>query len=526
MTRHQDGRGVTRHQAVPFDDAADDVVVVGERTVPKAEIRARAGSLAGALRAMGVGPGSVVATLLRNDTSWFEVALALDLLGAYNVALNWHWRDAEVAYALEDSGATVIVGHADLLADRSSSTGTVPSIVLPTPREIIDAYQLTIDPAWPSPADHERWLAAQDRVTEPLAASPGSMYYTSGTSGRPKAVRRRPLTTDEQRRAAAAMWQELYEFRPGMRTMVPAPLYHGAPGSFARASFNVPGRVVLMLRFDAEDMLRLVERHRITHVQVVPTMLVRLLNLPAEIRRGADTSSLDHVITNSAPCPADVKQRMIQWWGPIVWESFGSSEIGAVTMCSAQEWLAKPGTVGRPFSGSVVRIMDEDRHELPVGAVGDIYARHPGIPDFTYHRDPDKRAAVEVDGLLTSYDCGYLDEDGYLFLADRRSNMVISGGVNVYPAEVEAALFELAGIRDCVVFGVPDALYGEALVAHVDAEPGIDDAAIRAHLRERLAGFKVPRLIVLDTALPRQDTGKIMVRELKARYPDGIAVTS
>ncbi|MET0577718.1 MAG: AMP-binding protein, partial [Ilumatobacteraceae bacterium] len=493
----------TTPPAGPFDDVDDDVVVLGDRVVAKALIRERARLLAGGLRAMGIGPRSVVATLLRNDTSWFETTLALDLLGAYNVALNWHWRDAEVAYALEDSGAEVVVGHADLLAERAASTSSVPSIVVPTSDELVEAYGLTVDAAWPDQAGYDAWLAEQTPVTEALAPSPGAMYYTSGTSGRPKGVRREPLTTDEQRRVAGEMWQELYEFRPGMRSVVPAPLYHGAPGSFARASFEIPGRVVVMLRFDAEEMLRIVERHRITHAQVVATMFVRMLNLPDAIKQKYDTSSLDHVITNSAPCPADVKQRMIDWWGPIVWESFGSSEIGAVTMCTPQEWLAKPGTVGRPFAGSVVRILDSDRNDVPVGVVGDIYARHPGLPNFTYHGDPDKRASVEFDGLVTSYDCGYLDEDGYLFLADRRSNMVISGGVNIYPAEVEAAVFELPGVRDCVVFGVPDTQYGESLVAHVDAEAGVDEAAIRTHLRDRLASFKVPRLIVFDDALPR-----------------------
>jgi long-chain acyl-CoA synthetase len=277
---------------------------------------------------------------------------------------------------------------------------------------------------------------------------------------------------------------------------------------------------ILMPRFDPEEFLALVDRQRIDTLFMVPTMFVRLLKLPAEVRARYDLSSLKFVMHAAAPCPPDVKAAMIAWWGPVIHEFYGSTESGAVTVVGSREWLAKPGTVGRAIEGGEIRILAEDGSLLGPGRVGDVYTRLSFYPDFTYHGLPDKRSEIERDGFITSGDIGYLDDDGFLFLCDRRRDMVISGGVNIYPAEIESVLVTCPGVRDCAVFGIPHDEYGEQLMAVVEMEPGmaLDVADIVAFLSQRLAGYKVPRLIEARTDLPREDSGKIFKRRLRAPY--------
>jgi len=277
---------------------------------------------------------------------------------------------------------------------------------------------------------------------------------------------------------------------------------------------------VLQPRFEAEELLRLIEQYRITHLHMVPTMFVRLLRLPEAVRRRYDLSSLEFVVHGAAPCAMHVKQAMIEWWGPVIHEYYGATETGLVTLHTAEEALRKPGTVGQPLPGVTVRIYDDAGRILPPGEIGEVYSRREGGVDFTYHGMPRKRQDIERDGLVTLGDVGYLDEDGYLFLCDRKNDMVISGGVNIYPAEIEMTLLLLSGVRDCAVFGIPHEDFGEALCAYVEPEPGaaLDEAAVRAFLSERLADFKVPRVIRFETGLPREDSGKIMKRKLRDPY--------
>jgi long-chain acyl-CoA synthetase len=275
-----------------------------------------------------------------------------------------------------------------------------------------------------------------------------------------------------------------------------------------------------MPRFDPEEFLRLVEVEKIDTVFMVPTMFIRLLKLPEQIRQKYNASSLRHVIHAAAPCPADVKRAMIQWWGPVIHEYYGSTESGALTFAASGDALQKPGTVGKILDGVELRFLDDHGEPLPQGEIGEIYSRAAGNPDFTYHNKPEKRAEIERDGFITSGDVGYIDGDGYVFIRDRKRDMVISGGVNIYPAEIEAALYAVPGVRDCAVFGIPDDEFGEAVMAVVEPQAGVtlDIASIRAQLKTSLADYKVPKHLEIQADLPREDSGKIFKRRLRDPY--------
>jgi long-chain acyl-CoA synthetase len=308
---------------------------------------------------------------------------------------------------------------------------------------------------------------------------------------------------------------------PGIATLVPAPLYHTAPNTMAVIAMKLGMDITLLDRFDAEVFLAAVERHRIQQVQMVPTMFTRLLRLPAEVRDRYDLSSLQTVVHSAAPCPQHVKRQMIDWLGPIVTEYYGGSETGPIVWCTSEEWLAHPGTVGAPADGARVRIVTADDEEAPVGEVGVVYLRPADYwPGFTYHGDDKKRREMELDGFVTVGDMGRVDADGYLYLTDRANDMVISGGVNIYPAEIEAVLYQMPEVRDCAVFGIPDEEYGESLAAHVEVGEGyvLAEEDVRSFVRERLAGFKVPKLVVFDDDLPREDSGKLFKRRIRDRY--------
>jgi long-chain acyl-CoA synthetase len=303
-----------------------------------------------------------------------------------------------------------------------------------------------------------------------------------------------------------------------MRALLSAPLYHSAPNMYATQVLLNGALLVLEPRFDAERTLALIEQHRMTHAYLVPTMYVRLLRLAERVRRKYDLSSLRFVASTGSPCPAELKRAMIEWWGPVFHESYAASELGYVTAISSQEALRKPGSAGRPAGRATVRILDQQGSELPRGEVGLIYARQPAYPDFSYNNNPEARARIERDGLITLGDMGFLDEEGYLYVCDRASDMVISGGVNIYPAEIEATLALMPGVRDCAVFGIPDEEFGEALAAAVQPEPGfpLDLEGVRRYLSERISGYKVPRIVTFHTELPREESGKIFKRRLRA----------
>jgi long-chain acyl-CoA synthetase len=499
-------------------------VISGDREVSREAIFERAGRAASGFAALGVGAGDAVAVVLRNDFPFFEASCAAQRLGAYCVPVNWHGKTPEIAYVLQDCGAKVVVAHSDLLPQVSPAIPEgVPLLVVPTPPEIAAAYGIPSEQcrvpagawAW------DEWLEGLTPMPEGASTAFSSMIYTSGTTGHPKGVRRLNLG-QEFAEAVARVSREILGFVPGrpIRTVITGPVYHSVPNFYGLRAVREGALVILQPRFDAEELLQLIEQYRITHLHTVPTMFVRLLRLPEAVRRRYDLSSLEWVAHGAAPCPTYVKRAMIDWWGPIITEYYGGTESGFVTFHTTEEALRKPGTVGRPLTDATVRIYDDDGRELPPGEIGEIYVRLQGAGDFTYHGMPHKRREIERDGLISIGDVGYLDEEGYLFLCDRKHDMVISGGVNIYPAEIEAALLALPGVRDCAVFGIPHEEFGETLCAHIEPEPGaaLDEAAIRSSLREQLADFKVPRLIRFDTDLPREDSGKIMKRKLRDPY--------
>ena len=303
-------------------------------------------------------------------------------------------------------------------------------------------------------------------------------------------------------------------------TVVTGPMYHSAPNAYGLTAARLGARVILQPRFEPEGLLAMIERDKVTHLHMVPTMFVRLLKLPDAVKRKYDLSSLQFVVHAAAPCPVHVKEQMIDWWGPVINEYYGGTETGAVVFCTSEEWLAHRGTVGKALPNASVKILSESGEELEKGATGEVVCRLLDTADFTYHGDDDKRARAEKAGLISLGDVGYLDQDGFLYLCDRAKDMVISGGVNIYPAEIEAELHKMPGVADCAIFGIPDEEFGEALCAVVQRQPGatISEQDVIQFLRAHVAGYKVPRRIEFQTDLPREDSGKIFKRKLREPY--------
>ena len=502
--------------------------IAGERQRARAELEDRALRAASGLKALGVQPGEAVALMLRNDFAFFEGHFAATSMGAYTCTINWHLAAPEVAYVIEDSGTRVLIAHADLLnavpeAVAAAEKSGVIILTVPTPDECRVAYGLDGEqcavpdghPVW------DDWLSAFEPLAELYDEVTETMYYTSGTTGLPKGVRRYPQIR-EKAEAYGKMRDWIYGIEPGIRGLVAGPLYHSAPNAFSMRAAKQAERMVVMPRFSSEGFLKHVHEHKITNAFMVPTMFVRILKLPEEVRAKYDMSSLKHIMIAAAPCPPDIKRAIIEWWGPVIHEFYGSTELGYMTVCNSEETLERPGTVGRAVDGTTLKALDEDGNEVPVGTPGELYGRMELFADFTYHNRPDERVKVERDGLVTCGDVGYFDEDGYLFLCDRTREMVISGGVNIYPAEIEHELVGMPGVMDCAVFGIPDVEYGERLMAVIQPQAGTTETltaeAVATYLEGRLAGYKIPREIELRPDLPRDDAGKIYKRRLRDPY--------
>lgn len=495
---------------------AGKTILIGNRHVARGDLLDQGSRAATALEAVGVREGDAIALLIRNDPCYFEILHAAALLGAYVVPLNWHSKADEIAYILADCTPGALIGHRDLIG----AVGQAIPAGLPT--FLVDDPATSAVSSIPSPPRAQDWPTFRDRAAhweQPARAPRGTMIYTSGTTGHPKGVRRAPMTP-EQVKKNAMLLQEIYGIEAGMRAFVCGPLYHASPGAFARQAFQHADLTVLQQNFDPEDLLRAIAEHRVTHLTMVPTMFVRLLRLGDAVRSRYDLSSIRWVTHTGAACPPDVKRGMIEWWGPVIHETYGATETGAAVGCDTQDWLAHPGTVGRPMTGTELKIYDEAGREVAAGGIGEIYLRTEAYSDFTYHGRPEQRAQVDRAGLVTCGDVGYLDADGFLYICDRKRDMVISGGVNIYPAEIENVLVNCPGVRDCAVFGVPDPEFGESLIAAIEAEPGAKPAPadVVVFLEQRLARFKVPRRLVFHDALPREASGKIFKRKLRDQY--------
>ena len=507
-------------------------IISGQRRVTLDQVRARGRRAASALRDLGVGPGDSIALMMRNDLPFFEASEAANALGAYNVLVNWHFTAEETRYILEDSGAKVLIVHRDLLAAiRSGVPETVRIVTVNTPPEIADAFGIVAVPPAPDELEWTRWSDGHPEIETTAVVQPGAVYYTSGTTGRPKGVKRL-ATSPEQTVALFKLTSRMFGLEPAIfggdktrvATVISGPMYHGGPNAAGRLATMANAEIHLQPRFEPEGLLQLIEQARITHLYMVPTMFVRLLRLPEAVRRRYDVSSLKWVIHTAAPCAPDVKRAMIDWWGPVINEYYAATETFPTAFISSEGWLAHPGSVGRPPDGVAVRTLDEDGHDTGPGVPGEIFARADATPGFTYHNDPAKRAAAERDGFVSVGDIGYFDADGYLYLCDRKSHMVISGGVNIYPAEIEAELLKIPDVADAAVFGIPDEEFGESLAAHIQLAPGssLTAEAVQAALSKSLARYKVPRTVVFETELPREDSGKIFKRKLREPYWAGV----
>ena len=507
-------------------------IISGERRVGLDALGARAARAASGLLSLGVEHGDLIALYLRNDIAFIEASLAAGMIGAYPTPVNWHYVPAEARYLFENSGAKAIVIHADLIASiREALPPGVPLLVVETPPEIAAAYGVSAeDCAVPAGMkEWNSWLEGFAPYATPLAEPPGTIIYTSGTTGHPKGVRRAPPTPEQAEVSMRILltgfgFASFLAAKKPIVTVVTGPMYHSAPNAYGMYAARAGGTVLLQPRFDPEGLLQLIEKYRVTHLHMVPIMFNRLLRLPDAVRRKYDLSSLAFVIHAAAPCPPPIKRAMIEWWGPVINEYYGSTEIGLVTLCNAEEWLAHPGTVGHTLPETEVRIVDAEGRELPAGEVGEVIARAKGIADFTYHGDDAKRRAAEKAGLIAPGDIGYLDKDGFLYLCDRAKDMIISGGANIYPAEIEAELHKMPGVADCAVFGIPDEEFGEAVCAFVQTASGVtlDERDVKTYLRGQMAAYKVPKRVEFALVLPREDSGKIFKRKLREPFWAGL----
>jgi long-chain acyl-CoA synthetase len=479
-----------------------------------------AGELAGAshrlvhaLRARGLARGDVVAMLLPNGAHALEVLLAAMQAGWYFTPINTHLAPPEIAHILRDSGAKAFVSDARLAdrAGRAADEAGLPA-----------AARISVGDA-PGFASYAALLRAAPATLPDDRCAGQFMQYTSGTTGKPKGIKRDLVVMDpDQMGALQAGHLGRFGITPagdGVH-LCTSPMYHTAPLAFSWFSLHFEHTVVLMEHWDPALALALIERHRVTHTHMVPTQFHRLLLLPEAERRRHDTSSLRSVLHAAAPCPVDVKRRMLEWWGPVIYEYYGATEGGG-TLVTPQEWLERPGTVGRAWQGADVRVLDDEGKECPAGQVGTVYLKLMG--DFAYKGDEQKTRANRRGQFFTVGDVGYLDTEGYLFLCDRKIDMIISGGVNIYPAEIEAALLSHPKVGDAAVFGIPDEDWGEQVKAVIEPAPGVvpGDALARELIDfcgERLAKYKCPRSVDFTDALPRDPNGKLYKRKLRDPY--------
>ena len=496
--------------------AESPALIIDDEAISFGELYARSQRVAALLHTAGLRRGDGVALVLPNRPAFFEITWGCQLSGLYYTAVNTHFTPDEVAYVIDDSDAKAVFVDASLagLAAHVRDTNAALDVRIGIGGQL---------PGWQS---YEDALAAAGDA--PPLSDGSEMLYSSGTTGRPKAVRR-PLPTDGNGSWAQSVLEmaliHRYEMSPASVYLSPAPLYHAAGVNYTMAVNRVGAASIIMPKFDAENVLRLIETHRVTHAQFVPTMFVRMLKLPEAIRHKYDVSSLRYVLHAAAPCPVDVKQRMMEWLGPIIHEYYGGTEGFAGTLIGPQEWLAHPGSVGIPMAP--VHVVGDDGEELPVGQSGELYFE--GGPDFQYFKDPAKTASVSNDrGWRSLGDMGYVDADGYMYLPDRSTFTIVSGGVNIYPQEAENLLVMHPKLADAAVFGVPNDEFGEEVKAVVQPigglTPGPDlEAELIEYCRTHLAGYKCPRSIEFDPELPRDPNGKLYKRRIRERYWQGRA---
>ncbi|RZT24387.1 fatty-acyl-CoA synthase [Mycobacterium sp. BK558] len=502
-----------RDTAVASPDKPAIIMYPSGTVVTFGELEARANRLAHLFREAGLVEGDAVAILMENSEHMHAVMWAARRSGLYYVPINTHLTAAEAAYIIDNSSAKAIVGSGKLVDTLAGLAAELPG-GLPPVRIIADG---TLD-GWQS---YPECVAGQPDTPIDDEIEGDLLQYSSGTTGRPKGIKRAlphvpPSESPGLMAALVSFWMH-----PEAVYLSPAPPYHTAPSVWSMQTQAGGITTVVMEKFDAEGALDAIAKHKVTHGQFVPVMFTRMLKLPEEVRARYDVSSLQRVMHAAAPCPVDIKKQMIDWWGPIVDEYYASSEAHGSTLIFAEDWLTHPGSVGKPMGGAV-HILDEDGNELPPGHPGEIYFE--GGNDFEYLNDPEKTlSSRDPRGWKTVGDIGYLDEEGFLYLTDRRHHMIISGGVNIYPQEAENLLVTHPKVMDAAVFGVPDEEMGQrvkAVVQTVDQRDATEEFGreLIDWLRDRLAHYKCPRSLSFEAQLPRTDTGKLYKQELIKKY--------
>ena len=498
------------------DRAAAVMDKSGERTT-YAQLEERSIRLANALRERGLRRGDVVAVLSENHIRYMEVYWAAIRSGLYLTPINRHLAPEEISYQLNDSGAIALVASHSFAELAAAALDDAPRVAV---RLMWDGKGARFDA-------YEDVLSAASPEQTGLMPRGEAMVYSSGTTGRPKGIRR-PLSGKDLSSpdVVGTGWLEQQLLRMSDKSvyLCPAPLYHSAGLQWSAGVHELGATLVIMENFDPERLLAVIERERVTHAQVVPTMLVRILKLDSEVRDRYDLSSLECLVHAAAPCPEEVKRAMIGWLGPIVDEYYAGTEGSGLTYISSRDWLAHPGSVGKPVTG-VPHICDELGNQVPARTPGLVYFEQPVAP-FEYHGDAEKTRSSrhpEHPNWTAVGDIGYLDEEGYLYLTDRQNFMIISGGVNIYPAEIENALVMHDKVLDVAVFGLPDPEMGQFVQAVVQVMPGVEPSAelaeeLRTYARGRLAGYKVPRRIDFRDELPRLPTGKMAKRVLRDEF--------
>ncbi len=497
----------------------DELALVdSHRRLTWAQFDERVNRVAHALLDAGIRRGDHIAMLMGNRSEFMEVLGAALELGVTVTPVNWHFNDEEVAYVVENCDARALVVDEPFL-EAAASAGSLAGLRLKlvTGTSSVGGFDA-----------YEAALHASSPERLPLDGEPGGfMLYTSGTTGRPKGVERR-LAMPGQNVESVLGFMSMMGTPLGIKAdgvhLVTGPLYHAAPIGMGSIAFNSGNALVIMEHWSPEETLRLIEEHRVTNTHLVPTMFIRLLRLPDDVRAAFDPSSLESVIHGAAPCPEWAKRGMIEWWGPVLYEYYGATE-GGLTTITSEDWLAHPGSVGRTLPVFAVEIRDDDGTLVPTGETGSIYFRSlMSAETFNYYKDDSKTAEAHLEpGVFTLGDVGRLDGEGYLYLTDRKKDLIISGGVNIYPAEVEQALTTHPAVADVAVFGIPNDEWGEEVKAAVELIPGNEpspelEAELIAHCREKIAHYMCPRSVDFEAELPRHTTGKLYKRLLRDKY--------